>query len=151
MRVWRRREVEISPSSPSSDTRMVGPLYRAGWRALKVRRGLPPLTRYIPSTSSSARSRWSPLKSKLFSQFLFVGSKQTESWADMKPPRSLLIDWTGSGITPRWFETHRSAQRPLSPKCGNVEPVNNSGNEFGLKTAEYPALTPTTQQYKIKK
>lgn len=36
---------------------MVEPLYRAGWRADKVRRGLPPLTHYTPTTSS-IRTNW---------------------------------------------------------------------------------------------
>lgn len=60
---------------PPLDTRMVGPLYRAGWRALKVRRGLPPLTHYTPSTSPSVRTNWSVLKANLLYKFLFLFCK----------------------------------------------------------------------------
>lgn len=52
----------IGGGSPPSDARMVGPLYGAGWRAVKVRRGLPLLTHYIPTTSFSVRISWYSLE-----------------------------------------------------------------------------------------
>lgn len=68
---------------------MMGPLYRAWWRAWKVRRGLPPLTHYTPATSYSTRTNWpfSPNLS-LFCKFLSAPLATV-----------CLTDWLHSGFT----------------------------------------------------
>lgn len=110
--------------SPPDTGMMVGPLHRAGWRALKVRRGLSPLTLSIPSTcllpgSAPAAGSWPGAhrdRTKL--PLCAVTGNPTSFpdpvyWAEITASLS-LIDRARSEITPRWFGLSCSRQRPLA-------------------------------------